>query len=116
MSKGYSTIFPAVPAIYVARRGANTQKCVTLVSLFAFCFFLSFFLLFLLSLSLSFSLSPPPHIPSPRRFLSFIYMSVYEGGGAPGGVTVCNCEVYIYDFLFFLGWERGRRGCAGDDR
>ena len=54
VSKGYSTIFPAVPAIYVARRGANTQNRVALVSLLLFSFFFSLFFLFLSFFSLPF--------------------------------------------------------------
>lgn len=75
VSKGYSTIFPAVPAIYVARRGANTQNRVALVSLLLFSFF--FFSIFSFSfflLSLSFFFKEKRKDPfSPLSFL-FVYL------------------------------------------
>lgn len=70
VSKGYSTIFPAVPAIYLARRGANTQNRVALVSLLLFSFF--FFSFF--SLSLFFFKGKGKTPPLSPHFLFYLCM------------------------------------------
>lgn len=103
VSKGYSTIFPAVPAIYVARRG-QTHKIV-LISL-AFCFsvffFFLFFLFFLLSLSLFFfkgKTKDPTPTPS---FFFYLYMCRLYVGNFLYFCIFFFCNYYYYSFFFFF--------------